>query len=74
MRAIWANIVKLIENLDIEISEHGYDELAADGIDVRDALRRGDIRTAAKLGRVYKLTPVSTSILPEHKSFQSDPR
>ena len=42
--------------------------------DVRDALRRGDIKTAAKLGRVFKLTPVSTSILPENKSFQSDPR
>jgi hypothetical protein len=42
--------------------------------DVRDALRRGDIETAAKLGRVFKLTPVSTSIPPENKSFQSDPR
>lgn len=27
--------------------------------DVRDALRRGDIKRAAKLARVYKLTPVS---------------
>jgi hypothetical protein len=42
--------------------------------DVRDALRRGDIKTAARLGRVFKLTPVSTSISPENKSFQSDPR
>jgi len=42
--------------------------------DVRDALRRGNIETAAKLGRVFKLTPVSTSIPPENKSFQSDPR
>jgi len=42
--------------------------------DVRDALRRGDIETAAKLGRVFKLIPVSASIPPEKKSFQSDPR
>jgi len=27
--------------------------------DVRDALRRGDIKRAASLARVYKLTPVS---------------
>ncbi len=27
--------------------------------DVRDALRRGDIRRASQLGRVYTLTPVA---------------
>ena len=27
--------------------------------DVRDALRRGDIKTALRLARVYTLTPVS---------------
>ncbi len=27
--------------------------------DVRDALRRGDIKAAAKLGRIYSLTPVA---------------
>ena len=27
--------------------------------DVRDALRRGDIKTAAKLARVFCLTPVT---------------
>jgi hypothetical protein len=27
--------------------------------DVRDALRRGDLKTAARLGRVYALTPVA---------------
>jgi hypothetical protein len=26
---------------------------------VRDALRRGDVETACRLGRVYTLTPVS---------------
>ena len=27
--------------------------------DVRDALRRGDIKSAAKLGRIFTLTPVA---------------
>ena len=27
--------------------------------DVRDALRRGDLKSAAKLGRVFRLTPVA---------------
>jgi hypothetical protein len=36
MSDIWEKIVWLIENKDIKISEHGYDELAADGITVRD--------------------------------------
>jgi hypothetical protein len=42
--------------------------------DVRDALRRGDVESAAKLGRVFKLTPVSLSSPMEGKSFQSDRR
>ena len=42
--------------------------------DVREALRRGDIETAAKLARVFKMTPVSMSTPSENKSFQSDPR
>jgi len=28
--------------------------------DVREALRRGDVRAASRLARVYTLTPVST--------------
>ena len=36
--------------------------------DVRDALRRGDIESAARLGRVFKLTPVSISPPPENKA------
>jgi len=42
--------------------------------DIRDALRRRDIEAAMRLARVFKLTPVSLSIQPENKSFQSDPR
>ena len=36
MSDIWDEIVRLIENRDIKISEHGYDELAAEGITVRE--------------------------------------
>ena len=41
--------------------------------DVREALRRGDVESATRLARVFKLTPVSTSST-ENKSLQSDPR
>jgi hypothetical protein len=36
MSDIWDEIVELIENREIKISEHGYDELAAEGIAVRE--------------------------------------
>ena len=36
MSDIWDKIVRLIEHGDIKISEHGYDELAADDITVRE--------------------------------------
>ena len=35
MSKTWDKILGLIENGDIKISEHGYDELAADGMTVR---------------------------------------
>ena len=30
--------------------------------DIRDALRRGDIRTVSRMARVYKLTPVEIQL------------
>lgn len=36
MSDIWDEIVGLIKNRDIKISEHGYDELAAERITVRE--------------------------------------
>jgi hypothetical protein len=33
--------------------------------DVRDALRRGDVKAASRLARIFKLTPVTESITPE---------
>lgn len=36
MNGIWDNILKLIELGEIRISEHGYDELSADGITARE--------------------------------------
>jgi hypothetical protein len=41
--------------------------------DVRDALRRGDVKSASRLGRIFKLTPVASSITPKDKTLQSDP-
>ena len=36
MSKTWDKILGLIEKGDIKISEHGYDELAADGMTVRE--------------------------------------
>ena len=30
--------------------------------DIRDALRRGDMRTASRMARVYRLTPVESQL------------
>jgi hypothetical protein len=30
--------------------------------DIRDALRRGDVRTASRMARVYRLTPVESQL------------
>jgi hypothetical protein len=38
MSETWLRIVELLRHGKIRISEHGYDELAADGITVRDIL------------------------------------
>jgi len=40
--------------------------------DVRDALRRGDVETATRLGRVFKLTPVFSSATTGSKLLQPD--
>ncbi|MFO8090357.1 MAG: DUF4258 domain-containing protein [Desulfatiglandaceae bacterium] len=39
MYGSWDKIKDLIANRDIKISEHGYDELAADDITVREIVR-----------------------------------
>jgi hypothetical protein len=42
--------------------------------DIRDALRNGDVESAMRLGRVFKLTPVLPSTPDSNKSLQSDPQ
>ena len=39
--------------------------------DVRDALRRGDLQTATKLARVFKMTPVTMRRQRENESLRS---
>ena len=72
---------KFVAEVDIDLIETGEGwspylslEDAYKLDDVRDALRRGDIEAAARLARVFKLTPVSRSIPSENKSLQPDPR
>jgi hypothetical protein len=43
----WAKILDLVQRGNVRISEHGYDELAADGIAVRDIM--GGIQEALVL-------------------------
>ncbi|MBN2493255.1 MAG: hypothetical protein JXR96_01585 [Deltaproteobacteria bacterium] len=69
---------KYIAEVDVDLIESGEGwspylslEDAYKLDDVRDALRRGEIEAAARLARVFELTPVSTS--QDDKSLQSDP-
>ena len=50
--------VELIETSD-EWSPYLSIEDARKLDEVREALRRGDLKTAAKLGRVFRLTPIN---------------
>lgn len=47
MKDTWAKILDLVQRGNVRISEHGYDELAADGIAVRDIM--GGIQEALVL-------------------------
>lgn len=38
MNESWVRIQRLIQRGEVQISDHGYDELAADGIFVRDVM------------------------------------
>jgi len=38
MSGTWQRIRELVQSGDVKISEHGYDELAADDISIREVL------------------------------------
>lgn len=38
MSKTFAQILRLVQRGDVKVSDHGYDELAADGLSVRDAM------------------------------------
>ena len=56
----WGRILQLVQRGDIKISEHGYDELAADDITVRDIM--ADIRGALVI-EDYPEYPKGPSVL-----------
>jgi len=41
--------------------------------DVRDALRRGDVQEAMKFARVFKLTPITTTLHLQDESLEPGP-
>ncbi|MBU1170883.1 MAG: DUF4258 domain-containing protein [Proteobacteria bacterium] len=67
---IWNNIIRLIENGNIRISEHGYDELAADGITVREIVSGSPSGTILEEYPEYHKGPCALIIL---KDFEGNP-
>jgi hypothetical protein len=62
----WVRVGLLLAEVDVELIETDNDWCPCLSLedtykldDVREALRRGDIQVASRLGRVYSLTSVS---------------
>ena len=70
MTETWAKILDLVQRGNVRISEHGYDELAADGIAVRDVM--GGIQEALVLQN-YPGYPKGPCVLVLQKDSEGRP-
>ena len=66
MSKFWDNIARLIENGDIVISDHGYDELAADGLTVREILAGSAESIVLEEYPDYSKGPCILTMLKDH--------
>ena len=64
---IWDKIKKLIESGDLNISEHGYDELAADGITVREIIAGCPDAVVLEEYPAYQKGPCVLTMLKDRK-------
>jgi len=70
MNATWAAILALIQHDEVRVSEHGYDELAADGITVREIVAGAP---QAVVVENYPAYPKGPCILTQHKDEAGRP-
>ena len=66
MTKIWDNIAKLIENGDILISEHGYDEIAAEGLTVREIVAESPESIVLEEYPDYSKGPCVLTLIKDH--------
>jgi hypothetical protein len=57
MEPFWGKILNLIARDEVKISAHGYDELAADGLSVREILSGVGEGTVIEYYQTYKKGP-----------------
>ncbi|MFQ5652445.1 MAG: DUF4258 domain-containing protein, partial [bacterium] len=70
MSTPFQKVLEFIENLDIRISSHGYDELAEDGLLVMDIL--SGVREA-RIVEDYPAYPKGPGVLILQKDLQGNP-
>ena len=67
MSKTWDNIKRLIANGDIRISEHGYDELAADDLTVREIVEGSPDGTVIEEYPEYPKGPCILTMLKDRE-------
>jgi len=70
MSETFRQIVRLIQRGDVRISDHGYDEMAADGLYVRDAI--GSVADAVVV-EDYRNYPKGPCVLVLQKDRKGEP-